>query len=198
MMSREWGGYMTIEMLSRGTILVSLDTQDMRRFRLSLDSGADVREGLTELLCHVGEVCSLDPSGKSFLVEALPKQEGWFLIISVRSVKRRRMFRIKRSQAATVCVFRCADDLLDFLAAKPSFDFQLYLYRDRYTLLPTGGICDDAALSEYGDLDHLSRAAIARVREFGALLLEKNVQRRHISGRTVAVRNAALGHGEGT
>ncbi len=187
---------MTIEMLSRGTILVSLMREDMRRFRLSED-GADVKEGLTELLYHVGEVCAMDVAGKSFLVEALPKEGGWFLIITVREAKRRRVFRIKHSQTIPVCVFRCADDLLDFVGTEPSFDFRLYRYQERYLLLPTGRIRDEALLSEYGELHRLSRAAAARVSEFGALLFEKNVQRRHIRGRTVTVRDAAPGDSEG-
>ena len=187
---------MTIEMLSRGTILVSLLPEDLRRFGLSKD-GADIKEGLSQLLYHVGEVCSLDVEGRSFLVEALPKEDGWFLIITARQAKRRRVYRIKRSQTFPACVFRSADDLLDFLGAQPSFDFRLYLYRGRYTLLPAHEVGDSALLSEYGDLHSLSRAAAARIGEFGRLIFEKDVQRRQIRGRTMAVRNAAFGNAEG-
>ena len=185
---------MTIEMLDRGTILVSLQNEDMRQYALSWEDNAvqNVEKGLKNLLYHVGEVCGLDHRGKSYLIEALPSSAGCLLIISVHAA-RRRVYRVKRAERLAACVFRCADDMLDCIRGL-SCGYRLYRYEENYVLLPDPSASDSVILklSEFGDLHMLSSTAAARIAEFGKLLLEKSVQRRHISGRAVAVRDAAL------
>lgn len=189
---------MTIEMIDRGTILVSLVKEDMRQYSLNLDDTApqNAEKGLKNLLYHVGEMCGLDHRGKSYLIEALPSREGCLLIISVHAVRRRRIYRIKRPKLRQVCVFRNTDDMLDYLT-RCSDNFcnaALYRYEGRYMLLPAPTASDGAlaALSEYGDVSAISTTVAARIQEYGKLLWQKDVQRRHISGRTVAVRDTAF------
>lgn len=178
--------------------MVSLVKEDMRQYSLSLDDSTpqSAEKGLKSLLHHVGEVCGLDHRGKSYLIEALPSREGCLLIISVHAVRRRRIYRIKRPELRQVCVFRCADDMLDYLMRRSdsSCSAALYRYEGRYILLPAPTASDSAAaaLSEYGDVYAVSATVTARIQEHGALLWQKDVQRCHISGRTMAVRDAAL------
>lgn len=193
---------MTIEMLDKGTILVSLCAEDMRQYALSFDepSAACPRAGLTNLLYHVGETCGLDHSGKSYLIEALPSYDGCLLIISVRRAKYRRKYRVKRRRSAQVYVFFDADAMLDYRRLYPEeTGYSVYRYKDRYVLIPAVPAPDNAysRLCEYADRCSLSDAMTAHIKEYGALLWEKELQRRHIGGRAVAVRDAALRHGGG-
>ena len=182
---------MTIDRIDKRTILVSLGDEELRRYALCFDEGtAAVEEGLKSLLTTIGETCGLDPGGKSFLVEALPARSGCLLIISVRTVKRRRVYRIKRREASAVCVFFDADAMLDYFRADGGQSAcAVYAYEGRYVLLPCGEPAEN--LGEYGELCPVSAAVRARVCEHGRLLRQVGVQRRHIGGRTVAVRDAA-------
>lgn len=187
---------MTIEMLDKGTILVSLGAEDMRRYSLRLDDSA-AQNALKDLLVYVGEVCGLDHRGKSYLIEALPSRAGCLLIISVRTVKRRKIYRIKRSGTREICVFFNSDAMLDFLRGGMRGGYSLYLYNEKYVLLP--GLTADSGemgrLSEYGELYPAPAAVEARIRECGTLLRQQEVQRRHISGGAVAIGDAALRDG---
>lgn len=165
---------MTVEMIGEKTILVSLCEGDMRRYSLTLDGNADkVQSGLKDLLYRVGEICGLDHRGKSYLIEALPSNKGCLLIISVHTVKHRRKFRIKRTQARELCVFFDADAMLDFWRSRPQGGYAVYEYEGRYILLPCGSATAEAMarLSEYGELYPVSDAVFARVREHGTILL---------------------------
>ena len=189
---------MTIELLDKGTILVSLCARDMEAYSLSFEKETTKcpETGLKRLLYHVGETCGLDHSGKSYLIEALPSCSGCLLIISVRKAKYRKKYRIKRERTAQLYVFFDADAMLDYRALHPEEEgYSVYRYRDRFVLIPWSGIPAD--IIEYAENCPLSETAIAHVTEYGALLWQKELQRRHIGGRTVTVRNAALRHGGG-
>ena len=114
---------MTIDRLGEGMILVTLMQDDMRRYRLDFGDAADgddTRRGLTRLMLHVGEECGLNHRDKCYLIEALPGKESCLLIISVRSNKARRRWRIKRENTVDCCRFASSDDLLDWLARTES------------------------------------------------------------------------------
>lgn len=189
---------MTIEMPDKGTILVSLSQEDMRRYAFRLEDNAPLT-ALQKLMHHVGDVCGLDHRGKSYLVEALPSRAGCLLIITVRAVKRRRVYRIKRRLTRALYVFFDADAMLDFLREGMKSGFSLYRYEGRYVLLPglSAGEEELARLTEYGERYEISASATARVRECGTLLRQQEAQRRHIGGGAVAVRDAALRDGAG-
>lgn len=189
---------MTIEMPDKGTILVSLSQEDMRRYAFRPEDNAP-QAALQKLMRHVGDVCGLDHRGKSYLVEALPCRAGCLLIITVRAVKRRRIYHIKRRRTRQLCVFFDADAMLDFLREGLKGGYALYRYEGRYVLLPglSAGEEELSRLSEYGELYEAPQAATARVCEHGALLRQQETQRRHIGGGAVAVRDAALRHAAG-
>lgn len=164
---------MKIEQLDSGTILVTLAREDMRDLRLDLEVADDeVKDGMLRLLYRVGERCGLDHRGKSYLIEALPARDGCLLIISVHSVKRRRVYRIKRDNSREVCIFDSADALLDRLLAGGFLKSGVWLYRGRYILLlpPILPRRERARLSEYGRLMRADAVAVARVKEYGTLL----------------------------
>ena len=157
---------MTIEMLNKGTILVQMAADDMRRYDLSFDDAAAPEKGLKKLLYHVGEECGIDQRGKSFLVEALPSRDGCLLIISVRRI--RKVYRIKRGSARTLCVFDTADMLLDWLLTGETGG-TVYRYRQKYVLIPTLTASKRtlALMGEYGRLIRSDSIEAARIREFG-------------------------------
>ena len=175
---------MTIDMLDRKTILVTLQQEDMREYALDFQSQEDadkMRRGLKELLIRIGEECRLDHRGKSYLIEALPAQESCLLIISVRRTRRKK-YRIKRESTRTICTFDTADMLLDWMDSDCAngFCYQLYRYQERYILLPFMSTPSSALapLSEYGCLTPVSTVAAARIQEYGTLLKEHHAPRR--------------------
>lgn len=182
---------MTVEMVDRGTILVSLGQDDMLRYSLRMDDKAEkIKTGLRELLCRVGEICGLDHRGKSYLIEALPSKSGCLLIISVRQVKRRRVYRIKRDRTRQLCVFFHADAMLDYrLSEHQQSGYAVYRYDGRYVLLPSRSASESAIgrLSEYGELYPVSEVVFARVREHGELLIENHAARRQMTASSDAI-----------
>ena len=193
---------MTIEIMDKQTILVSLCREDMHTYALCFDDdkAGYPEQGLKRLLYHVGEVCGLDHRGKSYLIEALPSTSGCLLIISVHPVKRKKKYRIKRRVTQEICVFFDADAMLDYWRAEDQGEgCSVYLFKGRYVLLPSPSAPERSTsrLSEYGEIYPVSAAVGARVREHGRLLVQKHIQRRHIGGRAVGVRDAAAGDGGG-
>ncbi|MBQ3331755.1 MAG: hypothetical protein IJG87_11335 [Ruminococcus sp.] len=191
---------MTIELLDNETILVSLCAEDMHAYSLRFDEETSKcpQNGLKKLLYHVGKTCGLDHAGKSYLIEALPSSDGCLLIISVRKAKYRRKYRIKRTRRGELYVFFNADAMLDYRSLHPDEEgYSVYRYKDRFVLIPSSFSrgAAPAEIIEFAESCPLSSTAIAHVKEYGTLLWEKELQRRHISGRAVAVRDAALRHG---
>lgn len=179
---------MTVDMLDTGTILVTLGESDMRAYTLDFSETSDssrLREGLTALLYRVGDMCGLESGGKSFLIEALPSHGACLLIISVREVRRRRVFRIKREKTQAVCIFDGCDPLLDYLSrgADRLSGYSVYEYNGSYALIPEPLASSQALseLSEYGRLLSVSPVAAARIREHGKQLTQRRAQRRYPS-----------------
>ena len=177
---------MTIDRLGEGMILVTLMQDDMSRYSLDFNAsaeGEDTRRGLTRLMLRVGEECGLDHRDKCYLIEALPGKESCLLIISVRSSKPRRRWRIKRENQQECCRFPTADDLLDWLSRPESarFSYALYEVGCSYYLIPEYPLsdADRCLISEFGVVTDESPIAIARIRENGRLLREHSRRRRH-------------------
>lgn len=197
MMGTYGGVRMTIEILNKGTILVSLCAEDMCAYSLSFDEESDPKDGLKKLLYHIGESCGLDHKGKSYLIEALPSKSGCLLIITVRKAKYRRKFRIKRHHLLDLYIFFDSDAMLDYLQRRPlGSGCSVYRYRSRYILIPSRSSAPKELL-EYAERRGVSSTMLAHITEHGRLLWEKELQRRHVGGRTVAVRDAASRHGGG-
>lgn len=171
---------MTIDKLSRDTILVTLMSDDMERYKLDFSAAEDeARSGLRLLMLRVGEECGLDHSDKSYLIEALPGGDGCLLIISVRSVRRRRVFRVKKVRRIACCGFVDADALLDFLNLGQRFAYSVYRTGSGYELLPELPLSHRlrGLLNEYGRVRELSAVQTARVRELGELILSRGDSR---------------------
>lgn len=171
---------MNVDRIGESTILVTLDREDMKRYSIdfSSDDVDGVQHGLTRLMVRVGEACGLDHKDKSYLIEALPAGESCLLIISVRTVKRRRIYRVKRLRTVDCCVILCADDLLDVLRLDLIGGFRLFHYTERYYLFPDRPFSGHirAILSEYGALCSLNAVAAARIAEYGERIAERSVR----------------------
>ena len=183
---------MTIDMLDTGTILVHLGESDMLAYTLDFSDTADitdVREGLGELVRRVGDMCGVGTGGRCFLVEALPSNDGCLLIISVRSVRRRRVYRIKREKTREICVFFDIDSMLDLMSRseEESFGYTLYDYRGSCILMPESYVssASRAELSEYGRLLKVSLVSAARIQEYGKVIREKRSHRRYPSNAAI-------------
>lgn len=171
---------MMIDQLSQKTILVTLMRDDMERYCLDFSAGGDdTRRGLTRLMRRIGEECGLDHTGKSYLIEALPAGDSCLLIISVRTVKSRRRYRVKREQKAECCAFDNADALLDWMHSGGALDGGLYTYKGGYWLLPDYPFAPRvrARLSEYGRIEEITRVEAARIRELGTPVMEHCTRR---------------------
>jgi len=187
---------MTIDKLSEGTILVSLIDEEMRSFRLDFSAAdaEETRRGLTRLMYKVARECGLDCRDKSYLIEALPGGSGCLLIISVRTVRRRRRFRIKRACSRMCCVFACVDDMLDWLKRGSGTDCVIYSYDGIYVLLPDRRLspAQSSLLNEYGSVRELSAADAARIEEYGETVYERRLPRSRICpAHTVSAKSEA-------
>lgn len=175
---------MTIDRLGEKTILVSLTGEDMRRYNLDFDGDSPAtRRGLTRLMYAVGEECGLNHRDKSYLIEALPGGESCLLIISVRVIKKRKKYRIKRDRRVECCRFDDADALLGWLGHSESDDMSYALYRadGYYYLLPEYPLTEARRriLSEYAAVTGESPVMTARVREYGEQIAVHNGKRRY-------------------
>lgn len=169
---------MTIDMLGRSTILVTLGIKDLYDYTLDFSSSDKhvTEQGLKKLMYRVGEACGLTHRGRSYLVEALPSHDGCLLIISVHKTRRRRIYRIKHADTTRICAFGCVDDLLDWeKRAAADFGYSLYGYKDKFILLPElpASSLELIKLSEYGRVIDADRITLARVREYGTLVAHK-------------------------
>ena len=171
---------MNVDRVGENTILVTLDRDDMTRYSIdfSSDDCGGVQQGLTRLMVRVGEACGLDHRDKSYLIEALPAGDACLLIISVRTVKRRRIYRIKRVKTVDCCVILSCDDLLDVLRLDRIGGFRLYGYADRYYLFPDRPFSDHtrAILNEYGAVRSLNAVAAARIAEYGEAIADRSAR----------------------
>ena len=169
---------MKIDRLNQGTILVSMAAQDLRDYKLDFGKETEpnaVHSGLKRLLHHVGERCSITPGGRSFLIEALPSKEGCLLLISVRSA-RRHVYRVKGGFPSVVCVFERMDDLLDWMLRERDLRYTLYRFRGLFVLLPshTLSLVQRRRLGEYGRMIAADRIMLARVKEYGEKVNQRN------------------------
>lgn len=172
---------MTIDKLGDMTILVTLMRDDMERYSLDFTAdGGDTRRGLTRLMYRVGEECGLNHADKSYLIEALPAGDSCLLIISIRTSKRRRRYRIKRQLRYDCCVFDDADALLDWLHTDAGVSGSIYAVGGRYHLLPGYPLPPRlrAQLSEYGTIREMTAVEAARLRENGTVVTEQGARRK--------------------
>ena len=164
---------MRIDQLETGTVLVSMESEDMRRYQLDLTPQSDLasfKKGLLKVVRQVQDKCGLTGRGESYLVEALPGKNGCLLMITVHTVMpKRRVYRVRRSGNAA-WVFDSADAMLDCMHARLMPEkYELYLFYGSYILLTDIG-AGSAALSEYAVSVRMSRSTPARIREYGKLV----------------------------
>ena len=176
---------MTIEKLSDSTILVCLERGDMESRGLDFDRGdsEDIRRALAALMSRIGEECGLDHRGRSYLIEALPGGESCLLIISVKDVRPRKVYRIKREKQYDYCIFAKADDMLDLISARSAPDGEILLFNGSYILLPRLPLTEEqrASLSEYGRVGRLNAVSAARAREYGRRVYFSSFRKRRRS-----------------
>ena len=152
-------------------------TDDLQRYDLDFEAADSdaTRKGLTRLMYRVGEECGLNHRDKSYLIEALPGKESCLLIISVRVMKTRRRYRIRRRRCVDRCRFENADSLLDWLRLSDNENMSYVLYEKdgSYLLLAEYPLSEEqrGRLSEYGDVESIDAVAAARIREYGKELL---------------------------
>lgn len=178
---------MTIETLGTGRVLVSLMPQDVDLYRINIDKlnlrDADTKESLKSLLSLALKESGINPEGRAVLVEAMPHKDGMLILITVDYIKKlRKVYKIKRPSMLPVCRFKNAEGLLScverLVSEGVSFGGNsLWQYKDElYLIFSTPAIPPraKAVLSEFALCLSLSLVRIARVKEAGKLLADKN------------------------
>lgn len=161
---------MRIEMLETGTVLVSIEAEDMPEYQLDFSSHSDPaaqKKAVLRVLREVQLSCGMTGRGESYLVEALPGKSGCLLLITVHTAEhKRRVYRVKREHRAAY-VFFSADAMLDcMLAGLMPKDYEIYLLRGSYVLL-TEQTEAGQRLTEYAVPVRMSRLIVERILEYG-------------------------------
>lgn len=182
---------MTIEQLGEGRVLVSLKAQDIDRYHINIDKlnlrDKDTRESLKSLMSLVLKESGINPDGRAVLVEAMPHKDGMIILISVDSVKKlRKVYKVKRPLTIPACRFRDAEGLMGCVERLGfeevslgenslwQFEEDFYLLFECCAVSPRA----KAVLSEFSDFFSLSLVRVARIKEAGKLLAEKNAVQR--------------------
>ncbi len=182
---------MTIEQLSEGRVLVSLKPQDIADYHINIDKlnlrDAHTKESLKALMSLALKKSGINPEGRAVLVEAMPHKEGMLILITVDYVRKlRKVYKIKRPSMLPACRFTGAEGLLACVEKLRAEDIHLggnslWRYREDfylifgYSALPPRA---KAVLSEFALCQSLSLVRIARIKEAGRLLADKNAVER--------------------
>ena len=182
---------MTIEQLDKGRVLVSLKPQDIADYHINIDKlnlrDAGTKESLKALMSLALKKSGINPDGRAVLVEAMPHKEGMLILITVDFAKElRKVYKIKRPSMLPVCKFRGAEGLLGCVERLKSEGIclggnSLWLYKDDLYLIFSYSALSPrakAVLSEFSLCRSLSLVRIARIKEAGRLLADKNAVER--------------------
>lgn len=178
---------MTIETLGEGRVLVSLKPWDIDLYHININKlnlrDADTKESLKTLMSHALKESGINPQGRAVLVEAMPHKEGMLILITVDFVKKlRKIYKVKKPSMLPACRFKGAEGLLSCVEKLVSEDIHLggnslWKYKDDLYLIFSSPIVTPrarAVLSEFSLCQSLSMVRIARIKEAGKILADKN------------------------
>ena len=178
---------MTIETLGEGRVLVSLKTQDIDRYRINIEKlnlrDEDTKESLKSLMSLALKESGINPQGRAVLVEAMPHKDGMLILITVDYVKKlRKVYKVKRPSMLPVCRFKNAEELLGcverLMSEKVSSGANsLWQYGEELYLIFASSVISPRArvvLSEFSLCQSMSMMKIARIKEAGKMLADKN------------------------
>ena len=164
---------MTIEQIDSGKVLIMLKNSDMKDFSLEYGTmGFDdphSRRILSRLLSLACSKTGLNARNKKMVVEALPHKSGCLILLTLKE-KKRRVYRIKRSDKLFCCVFDDAEALLSALDnAEGLPESELLLYEGGYYLLAPEKLSSRLAfiLGEFSETYYCSKIRAAKLREAG-------------------------------
>jgi len=178
---------MTIELLDKARLLISLKPQDMDTYAINIDKlnvkDTHCKEALKAILDVALEKVGINAKDKAVLIEAMPYREGMLILVTVDVVRNiRKVYRIKKPMMLPCCKFDSAEGLLSCIEHLKAEKIRLlpnslWQYKQAYYLLfDFSGIPPKAkaVLSEYAQCHSLSLPRLARIREAGKELLESN------------------------
>ena len=179
---------MDIEQLSKGKLLITLSSEDMKDFKVSFDSlsieNKQERKVLLRLLQLACAKSGVSCEDKTVFVEALPFEGGCALLVTlVNRERERKTDRVKRQEKFPVVKFSCAEDLLSAaksLKGKAIYRNSLWLWEGEYFLImdyPVLSRESSLILSQYGRILSLTPVARSRIRESGRALCKDDAMR---------------------
>lgn len=182
---------MTIELVNRSRLLITLPLADMELLGISFDqlswSDFHSQKVIKELILLAENQTGFATNGHKMLIEALPEDGGcllWITLLPEKGGNGRKKFRIKGKSGPYVYQFASAEQLLSALSRLKTFGNRFICPSSlvscetgyRLLLYPHGTLSPsvDAVLSEYGRLKGRGNLAAAAAAEHGRLLAEQN------------------------
>lgn len=178
---------MTIEQLDKARVLISLKTEDMDTYAISIDKlnikDKATKDSLKAILQAALDKVGISTADRAVLVEAMPHREGLFILVTVDFLRNiRKVYRVKKPKLLPCCRFDSAEGLLSCVEHLKAEKIRLlpnslWQYKNAfYLIFDFAGISPraKAVLSEYARCHSLSLPRLARIKEAGKELLQGN------------------------
>ena len=192
---------MTIEKLSASKVLISLCTEDMENFSLSISEMGLYNERSRKILMRLLELArketGLGFSSKSVLMEALPVKSGCLLLITFADKNKKKTYKVKDVKGNSVYVFDNAEQLLSaaerlYYSYAENCENSLWLFTDKYYLIFSSPMLRKnlrKVLETFACCLHLKPVDISRIKEGGKKLSEGNAL--SLIGRKMCIKSTA-------
>lgn len=184
---------MKIEKLDNLRLIVSLTDEDMKAFKIDNQEfnwpDSHSKSAINDLLSIAKEETGFFSINNKLMIEFFPKSIGCVILFTLlgKSIKKRRIYKIKGSGEPFIYCFKDLEDLLcalKQLVLFPNHISESYVihYNKKYFmilytkigLIPASSII----LSEYGNLYGYGKIKAARVLEFGKVIVKGDAIRK--------------------
>lgn len=181
---------MTIDKINDTRLIIALEDKDMQAFDLRFDqflwSDSKSRHVIKELLLIAKEKTGFSANDKRLMIETLKRDNGClilFTLLSEKSKKTRKMFKIKIKNDPLIYKFPDTESLLCAieritLSKKKIKESCVLEYKKSYYLVVAAdeglSVNESAILSEYAKLTGNSSLAVAKLKEHGRVICEKS------------------------
>ena len=181
---------MTIDRLSRKSVLISLKKEDMSELSISIEKlnlkDSSCKNALKNLLALALEKTGIKKGNQTTMIEAWPHKDGCLILVTIDYPKPpRKTYKVKRPPSSPCFCFSDAENLLASIEKLriPTAHItsnSLWLYKDRYYIIFDFSCISAKVISilgEYSRYFYIPLHQKAKITESGKKLSAKNAIR---------------------